>query len=266
MTSLFDLSNDVVVLTGGGGILGSRFADALASHGARLAILDRDGGKAHEVADEMTKRYGVAARGYEADVANIGDLEAMSHSIGKHFGQVTVLVNAVATKTQGFFEPFESYTLGDWHEVMRTNVTGIMLCCQRFGPLMAEAGQGSIINILSIYGIVAPDQRIYEGSWYEGQRINTPLVYSTSKAAVWGLTRYLSSYWATSGVRVNAVTPGGVYSGQNCTFVERYSARVPMQRMAHRDEIAGAVVYLASRAASYVTGQNIVVDGGLSAW
>ena len=131
---------------------------------------------------------------------------------------------------------------------------------------MAERRQGSIINTLSIYGIVAPDQRIYEGSSYEGRAINTPAVYSASKAALLGLTRYLATYWAERGVRVNALTPGGVFSGQNETFVRRYSARVPMGRMAEREEMCGALVFLASRASSYVTGQNIVVDGGLSAW
>jgi NAD(P)-dependent dehydrogenase (short-subunit alcohol dehydrogenase family) len=265
MTAMFDLANEVVVLTGGGGILGSRFADALAAHGAQLAILDREGGKAEQVAYEVAKRHDVTARPYEIDVAT-GDLSAVAAAIATELGSVTVLINAAATKTDGFFEPFERYALEDWHDVMRTNVTGVMQCCQAFGACMAEAGRGSIINILSIYGIVAPDQRIYEGSWYEGRPINTPAVYSTSKAAVWGLTRYLASYWATRGVRVNAITPGGVYSGQNRTFVERYSARVPMQRMAEPDEMSGAVVYLAATASSYVTGQNIVVDGGLSVW
>jgi NAD(P)-dependent dehydrogenase (short-subunit alcohol dehydrogenase family) len=265
MTALFDLTNEVVVLTGGGGMLGSRFADALAAHGAQLALLDREGGKAEKVAHEVAKRHGVTVRPYEVDVA-AGDLSAVADTIATRFGAVTVLINAAATKTDGFFEPFERYALKDWHDVMRTNVTGVMRCCQVFGARMAEAGRGSIINILSIYGIVAPDQRIYEGSWYEGRPINTPAVYSTSKAAVWGLTRYLASYWAVRGVRVNAITPGGVYSGQNRPFVERYSARVPMQRMAEPDEISGAVVYLAATASSYVTGQNIVVDGGLSVW
>jgi NAD(P)-dependent dehydrogenase (short-subunit alcohol dehydrogenase family) len=149
---------------------------------------------------------------------------------------------------------------------MKVNATGAMLTCQVFGAAMAKRGRGSIVNILSIYGIVAPDQRIYEGSLYEGRAINTPAVYSTSKAALWGLTRYLATYWAARGVRVNAITPGGVFSGQNDTFISRYSARVPLGRMAQDDEMSGALVYLLSAASSYLTGQNIVVDGGLSTW
>jgi NAD(P)-dependent dehydrogenase (short-subunit alcohol dehydrogenase family) len=136
---------------------------------------------------------------------------------------------------------------------MAVNATGVMLACQAFGPDMARRGKGSIVNFLSIYGI-------------ERKAINTPAVYSASKAAVWGLTKYLAAYWGPRGVRVNAVTPGGVFSGQNETFVKRYSARVPMGRMAEKDEICGAVVFLASDASSYVTGQNLVVDGGLTAW
>jgi len=131
---------------------------------------------------------------------------------------------------------------------------------------MARRGRGSIVNTLSIYGIVGPDQRIYEGSSYEGRAINTPAIYSASKAGLWGLTKYLATYWGGNGVRVNAITPGGVFSGQNDVFVDRYSARVPLGRMAHKNELCGALVFLASDASSYVTGQNLVVDGGLTAW
>ena len=253
MSDEFDLSGEVAVVTGGAGILGPRFADALASRGAKVAVLDRAKHKGPQ-------------RSWQVDIADRTALERAKMEVEKALGPVTVLVNAAATKSEGFFEPFESYRLADWEEVMRTNVTGAMLCAQLFGAAMAQAGRGSIINILSIYGIVAPDQRIYEGSLYEGRSINTPAVYSTSKAALWGLTKYLSTYWAGRHVRVNAVTPGGVSSGQNRTFVERYSERVPLGRMAQADEICGAVVFLASRASSYITGQNIVVDGGLSAW
>lgn len=266
MADEFDLSSEVVVLTGGAGILGARFAHALAHRGARLAILDRAADRAAGLAREISARHGVLAGAWSVDVAEREALQRVRVEIEAKLGAPSVLVNAAATKSEGFFAPLESYRLEDWEEVMRTNLTGAMLACQAFGPGMAAAGRGSIVNILSIYGIVAPDQRIYEGSLYEGRAINTPPVYSTSKAALWGLTRYLATYWADRNVRVNAVTPGGVTSGQNSTFVQRYSARVPLGRMAQAEEICGAVVFLASRASSYITGQNLVVDGGLTAW
>jgi NAD(P)-dependent dehydrogenase (short-subunit alcohol dehydrogenase family) len=262
----FDLSQEVVVLTGAAGILGSRFAHALAGRGAKLALLDREPDKAAQLCADIVKTHGTQARGWTVD---IGDQRALAQVAGEVIASVgapSVLVNAAAAKSANFFEPFESYALADWDDVMRTNVTGAMLASQLFGTGMAERGSGSIVNILSIYGVVAPDQRIYEGSLYEGRAINTPAIYSASKAALWGLTRYLATYWAHKGVRANAITPGGVFSGQNDTFKARYSARVPMGRMADRDEICGALVFLASRASSYVTGQNIVVDGGLTAW
>jgi NAD(P)-dependent dehydrogenase (short-subunit alcohol dehydrogenase family) len=262
----FDLSGETALVAGGAGILGSRFCDALARHGARVAVADLDAHRAGEVAELASTSHGVAAAGFAADLADPAAVAALRRQVEQALGPVSVLVNAVAAKTAGFFEPFETYALDDWEQVMRANVTGVMQSCREFGAGMAARGQGSIINILSIYGIVAPDPRIYEGSRYEGRAINTPAVYSTSKAALLGLTRHLATYWADRGVRVNAVTPGGVFSGQNDTFVQRYSARVPMGRMADKDEMSGAIVFLASSAASYVTGQNIVVDGGLTAW
>jgi NAD(P)-dependent dehydrogenase (short-subunit alcohol dehydrogenase family) len=262
----FDLSGETALVTGGAGILGSRFAHALAAQGAQVALLDVDGSKAAAVASQVATSSGSKVTGHAGDVADAGELSSLRGQVEDALGPVSILVNAAATKTPGFFEPFESYALPDWEGVMRVNVTGAMLCCREFGAAMARRGRGSIVNILSIYGIAAPDPRIYEGALYEGRAINTPAVYSVSKAALWGLTQHLATYWASRGVRVNAVTPGGVFSGQNPTFVERYSARVPMGRMASQDEISGAVVFLASAASSYVTGQNIVVDGGLTAW
>jgi NAD(P)-dependent dehydrogenase (short-subunit alcohol dehydrogenase family) len=262
----FDLSGEVVVLTGAAGILGSRHAPALARHGARVALLDRDAAAAGRLADEINTAHAGAAAAWEADVGSREALRTVHREIEERFGPPTVLVNNAAAKTPGFFEPFETFALQDWEEVMRVNSTGAMLCCQEFGSGMARRGRGSIVNVLSVYGIVAPDQRIYEGSHYEGRPINTPAVYSASKAALWGLTRYLASYWGARNVRVNAITPGGVFSGQNDTFVQRYSARVPLARMATRDEMSGALVFLASPASSYVTGHNLVVDGGLTAW
>lgn len=257
----FDLSGEVVLLTGGAGILGAAFAGALSRHGARVAIVDRNGSNAQRVARDTRN-----ARAYAADITDLAALFRLQREVTADFDSPTVLVNNAAAKSANFFAPFETFPLQDWDEVMNVNLTGAMLCAQVFGSAMAERGRGSIINTLSIYGIVAPDQRIYEGSSYEGRAINTPAVYSASKAALWGLTKYLATYWADKGVRVNAITPGGVYSGQNEAFVQRYSARVPMGRMADRTELCGALVFLASSAASYITGQNIVVDGGLSIW
>ncbi len=262
MSGIFDLGGRVAVLTGGAGILGREMSRALADNGAQLAIVDRDEAAAAALAEEI----GRGARGFGTDIASPAAVDALFAAIEGEMGPAEVLINNAATKSAHFFAPFEEFPLDEWDEVMAVNVRAAVICCQRFGGAMARRGRGSIINTLSIYGIVAPDQRIYEGSEYQGVPINTPEIYSTSKAALWGLTRYLASYWGHRGVRVNAITPGGARSGQNDTFVERYSARVPLGRMAAPQDMAGAVCFLASDAASYVTGHNLVVDGGLTVW
>lgn len=263
---LFDLTGKTALITGGGGILGRRITKALVAHGAKVAVVDLDYDKAAAVSDELSLDEHSRIFPFAADVTSPNNVAQLKSLVTEQLGQIDVLLNNAAGKTANFFTPFEEFPLADWDQVMSINLTGVMLCCQAFGSEMAQRRSGSIINTLSVYGIVAPDQRIYEGSLYEGRPINTPAVYSASKAGVWGLTKYLASYWGSSGVRVNAVTPGGVFSGQNETFVARYSARVPLGRMADRDEMSGAMVFLASDASSYVTGQNIVVDGGLTVW
>lgn len=252
------------VLTGGAGILGSRMSARLVEEGHSLAIIDRNKDLLDDVVAQLSSKGTV--KGYVADVTSPAEIQALRGQIERELGPVSVLINAAAGKSENFFEPFETFPLGDWNDVMNINVNSAMVCSQVFGKPMADRGSGSIINILSIYGIVAPDQRIYEGSEYLGRAINTPAIYSASKAALWGLTKYLSTYWGARNVRVNAVTPGGVFSGQNDTFVERYSARVPMGRMAQPNEIADAVAFLASERATYINGQNLIVDGGLTAW
>jgi NAD(P)-dependent dehydrogenase (short-subunit alcohol dehydrogenase family) len=265
MADQFDLAGKAAIVTGGAGILGSRMVAALADRGAAVAIVDRDA----DAVERALAAHAVGERrveGHVADITDRADVARTREAIQASLGDIDVLVNNAAAKSPNFFEPFETFPAQDWDQVMGVNVTGAMFCCQEFGSAMAGRGAGSIVNILSIYGIVAPDQRIYEGSEYEGRAINTPAVYSASKAALWGLTKYLATYWGSKGVRVNAVTPGGAFSGQNETFVQRYSNRVPLGRMADPQDIAGAVVYLASDAAGYVTGQNLIVDGGLTAW
>ena len=186
------------------------------------------------------------------------------------FGEINILHNNAAGKSNdldAFFAPFEEYSLDQWRKIMEVNLDGMFLVAQAAGrQMVAQRKGGSIIQTASIYGIIAPDQRIYEGSFYLGTEINTPAVYSASKAAVIGLTKYLATYWANNKIRVNTLTPGGVESGQNEEFKRLYSNRVPMDRMAHASEMVGALLYLASEASSYVTGQNIIVDGGLSTW
>jgi NAD(P)-dependent dehydrogenase (short-subunit alcohol dehydrogenase family) len=265
MTDLFDLSGRNVVLTGGAGILGTRMAAALCGHGATVALVDRNGEAVETALAGLAGGKG-AGRGYVIDIADPAAVADLREQVEGELGDVHVLINAAATKSAHFFDPFETFPAEDWAEVMAVNLNGAVSCCQQFGGAMARRGAGSIVNVLSIYGIVAPDQRIYEGSEYEGRPINTPAVYSASKAALWGLTRYLAAYWGEQGVRVNALTPGGAYSGQNETFVERYAQRVPLGRMAQPTDMAGAIVFLASDASGYVTGHNLVVDGGLTAW
>jgi len=268
-TDLFSLSGKVVLVTGGAGLLGQVFCQAFADSGADLAVVDIDDQAAKSVATNIAKQSGRKVRGIGCDITSPESVSKMVKTVVGDLGRIDVLINNAASKGSNldeFFKPFEDYSLQIWREVMSVNIDGLFLVAQAVGKQMKLQGGGSIIQTSSIYGVVAPDQRIYEGSEYNGRPINTPAVYSASKAAVLGLTSYLSTYWANSGIRVNSLTPGGISSGQNKTFDEKYSNRVPLQRMGQASELVGALIYLASDASSYVTGQNVIVDGGLSAW
>lgn len=266
---LFDLSGRFAVVTGGTGILGRRFCAGLADAGAGVAVVDLDAAETEAFATELSDTFGAPCLGVAADVSDPASVRAMAERVENELGPVAILHNNAASKSSdlaAFFAPVEEYDIETWREVMAVNVDGLFLVAREIGGRMAGRGGGSIIQTASIYGVMGPDQRIYEGSDYMGMPINTPPVYSASKAGVIGLTRHLATYWAGKGVRVNALTPGGVASGQNDTFDRRYSERVPLGRMAQADEMVGALLFLASDASSYVTGQNIIVDGGLSAW
>ena len=267
---MFDLSGKTAIVTGGLGILGRRFCYGLAEFGANVAVVDLDGDKAADYARELAEECHVGAEGIACNVSDPHSVRNMVDRVVDRFGQVHILHNNAASKSEdldAFFAPIEEYSLTEWRKIMSVNIDGMFLVAQAVGGKMIEQGTGgSIIQTSSIYGILASDKRIYEGSFYLGRQIGTPAVYSVSKSAVVGLTRHLAAYWAEKGIRVNTLTPGGVESGQNETFKLRYSARVPLGRMAQGDEMVGALIYLASDASSYVTGQNIVVDGGLSVW
>ena len=266
---LFSLANKVVVVTGGAGLLGQVFCQALVDVGAHVAIVDLNLESAETVAKRINKSEAQKVVTLGSDITSPESVTQMVANVVKQLGRIDVLVNNAASKgssLDAFFESFEDYSLKTWREVMSVNIDGLFLVAQAVGKQMKKQGGGSIIQTSSIYGVVAPDQRIYEGSEYNGRPINTPAVYSASKSAVNGLTNYLATYWASSKIRVNSLTPGGIASGQNSEFNKKYSNRVPLGRMGEATELVGALIYLASDASSYVTGQNLIVDGGLSAW
>lgn len=270
LENMFDLSGKVAVVTGGTGIQGRRITRGLAAHGADVAVVDLDRATADAQAAEIAAAYGVKTAGFVCDVADKDAVAAMVADVIGTFGHIDVLHNNAASKSKNpadFFVPFEEFDFDVWRQIMSVNIDGMYLVAQAVGKHMVERGKGgSIIQTASTYGVVGPDFRIYEGSEYMGHQITTPAAYAASKGAVIQLTRYLATYWGEKGIRVNTLVPGGIESGQNETFKKNYASRVPLGRMANVDEMVGAVIYLASDAASYVTGQLLVVDGGWTAW
>jgi NAD(P)-dependent dehydrogenase (short-subunit alcohol dehydrogenase family) len=257
---LFDLAGRVAVVTGGMGQLGSVYAAGLAERGMQVASFDVASGAGLD---------GVHA--YEVDVTDRGAIERGIDEVVKKLGVPHVLIN-----NAGLDSPpdapaeevglFEDYPEASFDAVMDVNVKGTLLCCQVIGGAMAREGRGSIINVSSVYGLLSPVQDLYAFRREQGETFVKPVSYSVSKSAVLNLTRYLATYWAKSGVRVNTLTLAGVENDQPAAFLEAYSERVPMGRMLDASEALGAVVFLASDASSYVTGSNVVVDGGWSAW
>ena len=260
----FDLSGRTAIVTGAAGILGPQFASALAEMGARVALVDVDRDRCRTAAAEVARDFATETRAIVADVRDEAAVAEAVREVLAGWGAVDVLVCGAAAKSKGYFQPLFEYDLSDWNDVMSVNLTAAMLFAKHVGPAMVERGRGSIINIASIYGVVGPDPSLYEGSSYLGRSINTPPVYAASKGAIVNFTRYLATTLAPH-VRANCISPGGVFSGQNDTFRERYAARTPMGRMARPEELRGVVAFLASDASSYVTGHNLVVDGGWTA-
>lgn len=268
--TLFSLQDRIVVITGALGQLGFEFSKALLAHGARVVLLDRVSDE-RRIADQLAQLDAEKAMYLACDVARRDDLDSALHSIEQRWGAPYGLINNAALDAPPDAPkeengPYETYPEASWDKIMEVNVKGVHLCCQVFGKAMAIAGRGSIVNISSIYGLVSPNQDIYAYRRQQGEQFFKPVAYSVSKSALLNLSRYLATYWARQRVRVNTLTLAGVFNDQNEQFLREYCARIPVGRMAQRDEYNGAIVYLMSNASSYMTGANMVVDGGWTAW
>jgi NAD(P)-dependent dehydrogenase (short-subunit alcohol dehydrogenase family) len=266
----FSLAGRVAVVTGAAGLLGRRHCAALAAAGARVVATDLDGDACAAVVREMGGRG--EGLPWAADITRPESVAALRDAVLERCGAIDVLVNNAALNEKvesplaaGEVLRFENFPLALWEDSLRVNVTGTFLCCQLLGAEMARRGAGSIVNIASTYAMVAPDQSLYrqpDGT----QTFFKSAAYPTTKGAVLALTRFLAAYWGGAGVRVNALSPGGVENGQDAGFVARYAARTPLGRMADPSDYEGALVFLASDASRYMTGANLVVDGGWTAW
>ena len=269
----FDLSGRVAVVTGGVGLLGAEFCRTLAEAGAAVAVVDLNISASQTIADSL------ASSGYQAlavptDITQPDAVNAAVENVLSAFGRIDILVNSAALDPK--FDPdavnkgitpgaFEDYPLDLWNSALNVNLTGMFLMTQAcVKPMIEQGKKGSIINICSTYGLNGPDQRIYVK---EGRRVAfKPVYYTVTKAGVMGFTRYLAAYYAETEIRVNALTPGGVFNNHEDYFVKNYSAKTILGRMAKKDEMNGALLFLASDASSYMTGNNVVVDGGWTAW
>jgi 2-deoxy-D-gluconate 3-dehydrogenase len=269
----FDLAGRVAIVTGGVGLLGSEFCKTLAEAGAAVAVVDLNASASQAVADTLTKS-GYKAQAFTTDITQPDSVNVMVENVLSTFGRIDILVNSAALDPK--FDPdavkkgitpgaFEDYPLADWNAALDVNLTGMFLVTQAcVKPMLAQGKKGSIINICSTYGLNGPDQRIYIK---DGERVAyKPVYYTVTKAGVMGFTKYLAAYYAGTDIRVNALTPGGVFNNHEEYFVKNYSAKTIIGRMAKKDEMNGALLFLASDASSYMTGNNVVVDGGWTAW
>ena len=258
---LFDLTGKVSVIFGATGLIGSAFAEGLADYGSQLALVDIDQSKCDELAGKLALNSDSEVIGLQADISDRKSVEMTLGKVLNKFGKVDVLVNSAQDKTANFFQCFEEFSDEEFDQIVNVNLKGVYLTCQVFGMQMVKQGGGSIINLASTYAVVAPNQQLYEGL-----NFGCPLPYAASKGGVIALSKYLAAYWAKKNVRVNMISPHGVYNNHEDKFVENFSKMCPMGRMSNKEEVVSALIYLASDASSFTTGHNLVADGGWSVW
>jgi NAD(P)-dependent dehydrogenase (short-subunit alcohol dehydrogenase family) len=260
-TKKFDLTGKVIVISGACGLIGRAFCEAVAQFGAHVVCADIALANPSAFAAELEKRHGRKMLGYNLNVAIKQEVEEMKTAVLAAFGKVDGLVCGHQNKSHLKFEPFETVSEENWDTVVEINLKGTFLLCQVIGSYMAEQGSGSVVNIPSTYSVVAPNQNLYKGT-----SLGCPAAYSASKGGVDALSRYLASYWAAKGVRVNMITPHGVWNNHEEQFEKNFANFSPMQRLSYNHEVASALVYLMSDASSYVTGDNMKVEGGWTVW
>jgi len=267
ISKIFDLTGRTAILTGSAGRLGKHFANILSEAGANLVLIDINEQKNNQLAKSINKKYHTKTSAFRIDISNKESLKKLKKEILKKYRTIDILVN------NAFFNPsinqksktinFETFPLENWNKVIGINLTGIFLCCQEFGKTMVKQKRGVIVNISSIYGLVGADQRIYGNS-----KLNSQVSHAATKGAIVNLTRFLAAYWHRKNIRVNTLTLGGVEdkSYMKNSFIKKYSEKTMLGRMAKKDDFNGALLYLVSDASSYMTGANLVIDGGWTSW
>ncbi len=262
--NLFNLTGKTAIITGGAGLLATEHAIALCEFGANVIMADINLESCSNAVQKI-KDLGHNVSAATCDVTSKDSWVMLLDKVLELYGQVDILINNAGftnqSKSANFDASFENFPLEDWNAIMNVNLTGTFLGCQVIGKQMLKQQKGSIINIASLYGVVSPHHRIYPGTG-----ISQPVAYSVSKNGVVALTKYLATLWAEKGVRVNALTPGGVWNGHEGLFLERFNQLNPIGRMSDKSELRGGIVYLASDASSHVVGHNLIIDGGWTAW
>ena len=265
MIDQFSLQGQLIIITGGLGQLGRAFTSAVMDAGASVAVFDIADPGPDFTNDEKALSF------HHVDITDRNSIETALAKVTAQMGNPTGLLNAAAldappdasARENG---PFENYPTESWDKIMAVNAKGVFLCCQVVGGTMARADGGTIVNVASIYGALSPDQSLYEYRRKHGDTFFKPVAYAASKSALYNLTRYLATYWASDKIRVNTITFAGVFNNQDPEFLEKYIPKVPLGRMANPDDYTGPIIFLLSDASRYMTGANLVVDGGFSAW
>ena len=260
--NIFNLDGKVALITGGAGLLANEFAIALSDHGAKVILADLDFDACESKVKDLNNQN---IQSVKLDVTSKSEWDQVSYDLFEKYGSLDILVNSAAftnkTKNDSFNNSFENTTLESWNQMLNVNLTGAFLGCQSVVNYMRKNNSGSIINISSLYGQVSPNHKMYPGTG-----IVQPVAYTVSKHGFVALTKYVATWWAEKGIRVNSITPGGIFDGHDELFLKRFNNLNPIGRMSDKNELRGGIVYLASDASSHVVGHNLVIDGGWTAW